>query len=147
MLCCSRWVCHGSYYSKMIKSNKKKIKNIFSIHKKKRASYLLRLFNATAWLILIAMIIVMARAQPEFESFFDRFYGFHLRTEWDNQFTLYLLYISISGLICSIMGCSLTYCIHRNQKEIHYGSYISFTAMMIMFTAVIAGALVLLKLS
>ncbi|MCD4741310.1 MAG: hypothetical protein K8R67_02340, partial [Desulfobacteraceae bacterium] len=39
--------------------------------------------NIFAWLLLLVVLLVFHRVQPEFESFFDRFYRLNLRTFWD----------------------------------------------------------------
>ena len=57
--------------------------------------------NILAWVLLLSLFLIFHRAQPEFESFFDRFYRLNLRTHWDIQYLTYLLYcVSISITVC-----------------------------------------------
>lgn len=65
--------------------------------------------NITAWLLLMVLFLFFHRAQPEFETLFDRFYQLKLRTHWDLQYVYYLVYciafsilVCISGLVLSI---------------------------------------------
>ncbi len=42
--------------------------------------------NIFVWLLLIVIMLIFHRAQPEFETFFDRFYLLKLRTFWDIKY-------------------------------------------------------------
>ncbi|HKK98809.1 MAG TPA: hypothetical protein VJ943_01055 [Desulfotignum sp.] len=61
-----------------------------------------------AWTVLFVSMLIFHRAQPEFETFFDRFYQLNLRTVWDLRFLQYLLYIIFLGLAISIFGLILS---------------------------------------
>lgn len=52
-------------------------------------------------------MLVFHRAQPEYETVFDRFYQLDLRTVWDARFLQYLLYTILLGLAISILGLVL----------------------------------------
>lgn len=57
--------------------------------------------NILAWALLLSLFLIFHRAQPEFETFFDRFYRLNLRTHWDIQYLIYLLYcVSFSIAVC-----------------------------------------------
>lgn len=64
--------------------------------------------NYLAWLILFITLLVFHRAQPEFETLFDRFYQLDLRTRWDMDFVRYLVYVTALGLAASIAGLGLS---------------------------------------
>ena len=64
-------------------------------------------FNILAWVLLPFIFLIFHRAQPEFESVFDRFYKLHLRTEWDMQYIYYLMYIVVFGILISLSGLLL----------------------------------------
>lgn len=55
------------------------------------------------------------KAQPEFETVFDRFYQLDLRTNWDMQFVYYLTYAIVLGLACSLIGLGLS--LFRARRE------------------------------
>ena len=76
---------------------------------------LLFYLNIIAWIILIFILLVFHRAQPEFESVFDRFYNLKLRTDWDVQYLYYLVHIVIFGIIVSLIGLLLG--IFRGRRE------------------------------
>ncbi len=76
---------------------------------------LLFFFNMTAWILLISMLLIFHRAQPEFETFFDRFWRLNLRTEWDIQFLYYLIYTVIFGIFFSLSGLILS--VFRGRRK------------------------------
>ncbi len=71
----------------------------------------------TAWILLFLILLVFHRAQPEFESFFDRFYRLHLRTHWDIQYLYYLIYLVGGGILISIFGIILGRFRGRRKKD------------------------------
>ncbi len=87
-----------------IKPNKK--------FKERRASKDLwaRLFigvNYLGWAGFMIFLLVFHRAQPEYETLFDRFYSLNLRTYWDKDFIRYLVYTAGAGLAASLAGLFL----------------------------------------
>ncbi len=78
---------------------------------------LLFYFNIAAWILLIFMLVLFHRAQPEFESFFDRFYHLQLRTHWDIQYLYYLVYIVITSIFISLSGLLLSLFRGRRQND------------------------------
>lgn len=60
--------------------------------------------NIFAWILLIFILFVFHRAQPEFETIFDRFYDLNIRTYWDIQYLYYLIYTVIFGIFISLAG-------------------------------------------
>ena len=76
---------------------------------------LLFCLNILAWILLIIILLVFHRAQPEFETLFDRFYRLNLRTDWDLQYLNYLIYMVISGIFISIAGLLLG--VFRGRRE------------------------------
>ena len=67
-------------------------------------AYLFIWINYFAWAVLLVCLLVFHRAQPEFETLFDRFYQLNLRTYWDQDFIRYLVYASAFGLAASLAG-------------------------------------------
>ena len=57
--------------------------------------------------LVLAVLILFHRAQPEFETFFDRFYQLSIRTNWDFRYLNYLIYMVSFGLSVSIAGLFL----------------------------------------
>jgi len=71
--------------------------------------------NILAWCLLLLLFLIFHRAQPEFESLFDRFYRLQLRTQWDLQYIYYLIYcISMSIVIC-LSGLFLS--VYRGRRK------------------------------
>ena len=68
---------------------------------------LLLYLNILAWMLFILILLIFHRAQPEFETFFDRFYKLHLRTNWDTQYLYYLTYAVLFGIFLSFSGLLL----------------------------------------
>lgn len=63
--------------------------------------------NIAAWILLAFILFIFHRAQPEFETIFDRFYHLKLRTNWDIQYLYYLTYSVIFGIFISVSGMLL----------------------------------------
>jgi len=78
---------------------------------------LLFYLNIIAWILLIILLLVFHRAQPEFETVFDRVYQLDLRTNWDSQYLYYLTYTVIFGILLSLTGLSLGIFRGRRQKD------------------------------
>jgi len=64
--------------------------------------------NIAACIGLIAAILIFHRAQPEFETFFDRFYGLQLRRYWDQNYIRFLVYVLGAGTLVSAAGLWLS---------------------------------------
>ncbi|WP_153307611.1 hypothetical protein [Desulfospira joergensenii] len=62
-------------------------------------------------------LLVFHRAQPEFETFFDRFYRLSLRTAWDFQFLKYLAYTVILGLAVFLFSFALSLSRARRRTD------------------------------
>lgn len=91
-----------------------------SIERRKSKDFWSRLFiliNYIAWLVLFVTLIVFHKAQPEFETVFDRFYQLDLRTSWDMQFVYYFAYAIVLGLACSLTGLGLSLFRARRQTD------------------------------
>jgi hypothetical protein len=73
------------------------------------------LISFSAWAGLFVSLLVFHRAQPEFETFFDKFYSLDLRTTWDMKFVQYLVYSTLLGTIVSITGLGLS--VFRARRE------------------------------
>ncbi|PIE62272.1 MAG: hypothetical protein CSA25_05920 [Desulfobacter postgatei] len=71
--------------------------------------------NIAACLGLIAAILIFYRAQPEFETFFDRFYDLKLRRYWDQNYVRYLVYVLGAGAL--INGAGLLLARYRGRRS------------------------------
>ncbi len=71
-----------------------------------------------AWTVLFVFMLVFHLAQPEFETFFDRFYQLDLRTVWELRFLQSLLYIIFLGLAISIFGVILARFRARRKNDL-----------------------------
>jgi len=60
---------------------------------------------------------VFHRAQPEFETLFDRFYRLNLRTQWDTVFLRYLVYMVGAGLAACLTGLGLAMVRARRKTD------------------------------
>ncbi len=76
---------------------------------------LLFYLNILAWILLVVILLIFHRAQPEFESVFDRFYRLRLRTYWDIQYLYYLIYVVTTGIVISLAGLILG--LYRGRRE------------------------------
>ncbi len=88
---------------------------------------LLFFLNIGAWLLLLLILLVFNRAQPEFETFFDRFYHLKLRTDWDYQYLYYLVHIVSFGIIFCVSGLVLS--IFRGRRKTDHKRILIFTGI------------------
>jgi hypothetical protein len=56
------------------------------------------------WVILLIIIMLMSKAQPEFISMIDRAWGAYARTYWEPRILKTVFYIMWGGLGCSLIG-------------------------------------------
>jgi len=78
---------------------------------------LLFYLNILAWILLLFVLLIFNRAQPEFETLFDRFYQLKLRTSWDIQYLHYLIYMVSFGIFISLSGLLLGIFRGRRKKD------------------------------
>ena len=96
------------------------------------------LFNCLAWIMILLVLITTECAKPQFETFFDRFYGLPLRTWWDIDFLQYLMWVSIFGILMSFLGIMLNLTRARRKKD---SSIIHIVVMGIVSLAALLGAM------
>jgi hypothetical protein len=71
--------------------------------------------NIFTWLLMLIILLIFHRAQPEFETFFDRFYNLDIRTIWDIRYLDLLIYFVMAGINISIIGLLIS--IYRGRRE------------------------------
>lgn len=92
--------------------------------------------NIAAWILLLVLFMVFHRAQPEFETVFDRFYRLKLRTYWDLQYINYLIYsVSLSIFICI---CGLVLSRFRGRRRGDHKKALLITGVISFFMLVTA---------
>ena len=64
--------------------------------------------NIVACAGLIAAILLYHRAQPQFETFFDRFYHLQLRRYWDQAYVRFLVDVLGAGTLINAAGLWLS---------------------------------------
>ncbi len=82
------------------------------------------------------MLLVFHRAQPEFESFFDRFYKLDLRTAWDIKYLHYLIYTIIIGIVISLSGLVLG--MYRGRRQSDHKKALIITGVLSLIMLVIS---------
>jgi amino acid transporter len=70
-------------------------------------------------ILLILTLFVFHFAQPEFETFFDRFYHLDLRTEWDAKYSYYVVFMAASAIFISFLGLLLCCVFQEKVKKEH----------------------------
>ncbi len=56
------------------------------------------------WLLMLAAVLVLSKAKPQVETFFDRYYDIPLRTSWDVELLGYLQGMMYLGLFLGVAG-------------------------------------------
>jgi len=70
-------------------------------------------------LLLVLSLLLIDRAKPRIETFFDRLLGVHLRTNWDNYLLEINLYVVAVILLLSLSGL-LVNSFRTRRKSDHY---------------------------
>ncbi len=71
---------------------------------------------------LLGFMLVLHRAQPEYETFFDRFYQLSLRAYWDKTYIRYLVYIAGTGLAATMAGLGVA--VFRGRRRTDHRTFI-----------------------
>ncbi len=77
----------------------------------------LRWIAAAGWAVLCAALLVLDRAKPEVETFFERYYKISLRSTWDMELARVLFYLMLAGLCLSLGGLALNALRHRRAED------------------------------
>lgn len=67
--------------------------------------------------MLLVSLLVFHRAQPEFETFFDRFYRLDLRTHWDMTYVHYVVHAIMMGFMICLAGIGLSLVRARRKTD------------------------------
>lgn len=94
------------------------------------------MLNYLAWGVLFVSMLVFHRAQPEFETFFDRFYLLDIRTEWDRQFLNYLGYVMGTGFAISLFGLCLS--LYRARRKTDHKNNLIILGCLYLFLLLLA---------
>ncbi|EKD26571.1 MAG: hypothetical protein ACD_79C01117G0001 [uncultured bacterium] len=73
-------------------------------------------FVGFAWMWLLFFLIILDKAKPERETFFEGFFGVkNIRRFWDPDLTEYLFYLLVIGFIVSVISLLINYL--RSNRE------------------------------
>lgn len=75
----------------------------------------LRYLALAGWTLLIAAFVILDRAKPQVETFFERVYDIRLHQQWDMELARYLLWLMVLGLLLSIVGLVIN--ARRNRRR------------------------------
>lgn len=77
----------------------------------------LRYLALVGWTFLIAALVVLDRAKPQVETFFERVYDIRLQQHWDMELARYLLWLMVLGLALSLLGLIINACRKRRRTD------------------------------
>ncbi|WP_020675328.1 hypothetical protein [Geopsychrobacter electrodiphilus] len=81
---------------------------------------------------LVAALFVTARAKPEVETFFDRFYDLRLQKSWDLELMEYICYLLLICLFSSLGGLLIN-SRRKRRKADHIWSSLIFMSCVSVF--------------
>ncbi|WP_319575566.1 hypothetical protein [uncultured Desulfobacter sp.] len=84
--------------------------------------------NIAACAGLIAAILIFHRAQPEFETFFDRFYHLQLRRYWDQNYVRFLVDVLGAGTLINAAGLLLSR--YRGRRSTDHRELVLFLTLL-----------------
>ena len=90
------------------------------LQRRRGPDFLIRLMEALGvfgWLLMFVALLVVGKAKPQVETFFDRHYHIALRTAWDESLIDYLCYVMLFGLCLSVSGLIINRKRHRRKGD------------------------------
>lgn len=76
-----------------------------------------RLLAFSGWVLIIIFLLIIGYAKPAFETFFERYKGFHFNDDWDLDLLRYGFYLMLAVLCLSILGIIMNSFRHRRRKD------------------------------
>ncbi len=73
--------------------------------------------GTVGWLLLFIALALAAKAKPQVETFFDRWYNLHLRTTWDDELAQIVFYLMILGVLLSGAGLFINTRRYRRKDD------------------------------
>jgi hypothetical protein len=95
----------------------------------------LRYLALLGWSMMIAALFVLDGAKPQVETFFERTYGIHLRSQWNLDLAHNISLLLWAGLGSSLLGLIFNAFRHRRRDDEWRLS------LMLLFLASLAGIL------
>lgn len=60
--------------------------------------------SGTGWIIIISILLIIDKAKPQMETFFDRWFQLTLRNTWDQKLLQSTFFLMLGLLILNSMG-------------------------------------------
>lgn len=79
----------------------------------------LKFMAVSGWIFMLIILIILEKAKPQFETFFDRFYNLSLRTTWDYSLAQNIYYMMFAGLLISITGLIISAKRYRRKEDMY----------------------------
>lgn len=77
----------------------------------------LRYLALAGWALMIVALVILDRAKPQVETFFERVYDIRLQQQWDMDLARYLLWLMVLGLVLSLFGIIINACRKRRRTD------------------------------
>lgn len=77
----------------------------------------LRYLALVGWGVMIAALFVLDKAKPQVETFFERTYGIHLRSQWNLDLARNISLLLWVGLGISLLGLVFNAFRHRRRED------------------------------
>ncbi|SFI14153.1 hypothetical protein SAMN05192551_10716 [Tindallia magadiensis] len=65
---------------------------------------MIRWIGIVSWALMIPLLILIDQAQPQFETFFDRYFDVQVNPRWNYEVLRYAFYLMVILLILSSIG-------------------------------------------
>lgn len=75
----------------------------------------LEVLVVVGWLLMLGAVMVLSKAKPQVETFFDRYYNIPLRTSWNVDLLVYLQWMMFLGLFLGLGGMVVNW--RRGRRE------------------------------
>jgi hypothetical protein len=79
--------------------------------------------GVVGWLVMLIAMFIAEKAQPHFETFFDRWFKINVTTTWNVVLARYIFYLMILGFCISVLGLLINTKRHRRKYD-DYRAYL-----------------------
>lgn len=76
---------------------------------------LIQWIGLISWILMVPLLVLMDRAQPQFETFFDRYFDIQVKAGWDYEVLRYAFYLML--LLMFLSGTGLLINKTRNKRK------------------------------
>lgn len=80
---------------------------------------LIQWIGIISWVLMVPLLVLMDRAKPQFETFFDRYFDIQVESGWDYEIFRYAFYLMIFLMVLSGTGLLINKTRHKRKDDFY----------------------------